>query len=171
VNIESQQTSGGQFSASRYVWPAFRLPDLYLLYAEAINEAEGPNGTNSAEMFKYIDLVRAKNGLEGVKDSWDKYVGVAKYSTQDGMRKIIQRERLIELALEGQRFWDIRRWMTAPTEYAKGIYGWRLKESSAEGYYQPLLLYNQTFGIRDYFWPIATLYIERNTNLVQNIGW
>jgi hypothetical protein len=171
VNYESVQDASNQYNPQTYPWPILRLSDLYLLYAEAINEAEGPNGANSAEMFKYIDLVRIKDGLEGVKESWDKYVGIAKYSTQDGMRKIIQRERLIELAFEGQRFWDLRRWMTAPAEYAKGIYAWRVKESEMERFFQPLLLEEQKFGIRDYFWPIKTEMLEVNTNLVQNIGW
>jgi hypothetical protein len=171
VPIESMRSSVNQFSPYLYAWPSLRLTDLYLLYAEAINEAEGPNGTNSEELFKYIDLVRSKSGLEGVKDSYDNYATVKKYATKEGMRDIIQRERLIELAFEGQRYWDIRRWMTAAKEYAKGIYGWRLSESSPEGYYQPVLLFDQTFGIRDYFWPIQTWLIDVNSNLVQNIGW
>jgi hypothetical protein len=154
-----------------YPWPIIRLADLYLLYAEAINEAEGPNGANSSELFKYIDLVREAAGLEGVKYSWDNYTDSQKYNDQEGMRQIIRRERLIELSLEGQRFWDLRRWKKVTEEYAKGIKGYKINESDPAKFYQQVLLFDQKFAFRDYFWPIATSVIENNRNIVQNIGW
>ena len=63
-------------------WPIFRLADLYLLYSEAVNEAEGPNGVHSVDMFYYIDEVRKRAGLEGVKVSWDTYTNNKKYDTK-----------------------------------------------------------------------------------------
>jgi hypothetical protein len=166
--------NGSSVTAADYLWPLMRLSDLYLLYAEAINEAEGPNGPNSADLFGYIDNVRAKNGLEGVKDSYAKYaVGTAadKYTTQSGMREIIRRERLIELSLEGHRFWDIRRWKTAPEEYAQKWTGLTVNGSNIREYYTPFTFMDLNFAIRDYFWPVRTGYIEQNPNIVQNIGW
>jgi hypothetical protein len=166
--------NSGSIMAADYLWPMMRLPDLYLLYAEAINEAEGPNGPNSADLFRYIDDVRAKNGLEGVKESYARYaVGTVadKYATQSGMREIIRRERLIELSFEGHRFWDIRRWKTAPAEYAKKITGFTVNGGNIRDYYTPLTFMEQNFAIRDYFWPVRTSYIEQNPNIVQNIGW
>jgi SusD family. len=156
-----------------------RLSDLYLLYAEAINEAEGPDGQHSSEMFKYIDMVRERAGLKGVKESWDTYTNNQKYTTKEGMRDIIQKERLIELSFEGHRFWDIRRWKTAPKEYYTPLQGWNMLVSVIDGteeevnrlMYQPQLLLEQKFNVRDYFWPIRISDIEVNPNLVQNIGW
>jgi hypothetical protein len=87
------------------------------------------------------------------------------------MRAIIHRERLIELCFESQRFWDIRRWKEAPQEYQKGIYGYTMTGSSPEDYYVKNLVATQTFGLKDYFWPIYTSYIYKNPNLVQNLGW
>ena len=89
------------------------------------------------------------------------------------MREIIHQERLNELAFEGQRFWDIRRWKTAPAEYAKGIYGWNYaKSNNRASYYKKTEIYDvPPFRVRDYFWPIATSDIDVNPNLVQNIGW
>ncbi len=161
-------------STNLYQWPLLRLADLYLLYAEAINEAEGPNGPNSADMFKYINLVRERAGIPSVQESWDTWSNApGYYKNQVGMREIIQRERLNELTFEGHRFWDIRRWKTAPMEYAKGIYGWNYaKSNNREAYYKKVEIYNvPTFRVRDYFWPIATSDIDINSNLVQNIGW
>ncbi len=179
IPYEAQVNAINSISSPSYAWPIMRLSDLYLLYAEAINEVEGPNGPNSAELFNHIDLVRARAGLKGVKESWDTYTNNPKYETKEGMREIIQRERLIELAFEGHRFWDIRRWKTAPAEYHRPLQGWNMLVSVIDGteeevnrmMYQPQLLLEQKFGIRDYFWPIRTGDIEINPNLVQNIGW
>jgi hypothetical protein len=155
-----------------YPWPEMRLADLYLLYAESINEAEGPNGAHSADMFAYMDSIRGRAGIPGVKDAWDKYsTNPGRYSTQTGMRDIIHQERMIELCFESQRFWDLRRWKEAPTEYAKNVYSFSVTSYSAEDYYKKILLYEQPFGQKDYFWPISTYNLEHNPNLVQNIGW
>ncbi len=159
-------------SATWYPWPMIRLSDLYLLYAEAINEAEGPNGAHSDDLFKYINAVRERAKIPDVKTAWDNYSNSpGYYNTKVGMRAIIHRERLNELAFEGQRFWDIRRWKEAPAEYQKGIYGFDITAKNPEDYYVKKFVYEQKFGLKDYFWPISTSYIEINPNLVQNIGW
>jgi hypothetical protein len=172
IHYENRQTSATGYSCIRYPWTLFRLADLYLLYAEAINESEGPNGAHSSDMFRYIDSVRSRASLPEVKKAWDDYSDTpGKYNTYEGMKAIIHRERLIELAFEGQRFWDLRRWKEAAAEYEKGIYGFKVTGSRVEDYYQKLLLAEQRFALKDYFWPIATSLIEQNPNLVQNIGW
>jgi hypothetical protein len=174
------ETAASQYSRTTYPWPLIRISDLYLLYAEAINEAEGPSGENSSEMFEYIDKVRARAGLKGVKESWDTYsTNSSKYSNQAGMRQIIRKERLIELAFEGHRFWDLRRWKTAPEEYRTPIEGWNLAVSLNDGtesevnelMYTRQVIFKQEFRIRDYFWPISNGNLTNNPNLVQNIGW
>jgi hypothetical protein len=179
IPYEAQVNAINSISSPRYAWPVMRLSDLYLLYAEAINEAEGPNGAGSAEMFGHIDLVRARAGLKGVKESWDTYTNNPKYTTQAGMRQIIQQERMIELSFEGHRFWDVRRWKTAPAVYHTPLQGWFMTVSAMDGteeevnriMYTPQFLLETKFGSRDYFWPIRTGDIEVNPNLVQNIGW
>jgi len=179
VPLNAQWTVTNTLSCTSYPWPIMRLSDLYLLLAEAINEAEGPDGPNSAEMFDYINRVRARAGLKGVKESWDAYAISPKYKTPDGMQQIIRQERMIELSFEGQRFWDIRRWKTAPDLYRTPVEGWFMNVSNIDGtesetsriFYTPQFLLQQTFGIRDYFWPIKSSDIDVNPNLVQNIGW
>lgn len=67
--------------------------------------------TPGPKVYKYINLVRKRAGLKSVQYSWSHYsTNPNKYKTKKGMREIIHRERLIELAFEGQRFWDLRRW-------------------------------------------------------------
>lgn len=172
IHYQNRQSSATGYDAITYPWPLLRVADLYLLYAEAINESEGPTGANSGDLFKYIDLVRERAGLPGVKEAWDKYSNSPRrYANQQNMREIIQRERLIELTFESNRYWDIRRWKTAPAEYEKGMYGFKVTASKPEEYYQKILMTTQKFSSRDYFWPIQISLIEQNPNLIQNIGW
>lgn len=165
-------SGNNSFSSYWYPFPEIRLSDLYLLYAECINEAEGPDGAHSQDLFKYFDAVRERAGIPDVKTSWDEYSNrPGYYSTKAGMRSIIHAERLNELAFESQRFYDLRRWKEAANEYLKHIYGCNVASASASTYYTKTLIAQESFGLKDYFWPIATSYIEVNPNLVQNIGW
>lgn len=168
VHFESifEENSSGPKS---YPWPAVRLADIYLMYAEALNEAEGP----TENVHKYINLIRARAGLESVKDSWTKYSSnPSKPDTKDGMREIIHRERLNEFALEGQRFWDLRRWKKALETMNEPVKGWDITQKTAEGYYQERTIYQQEFvGPRDYLWPIRMDEISVNYELIQNPGW
>lgn len=155
-------------TARYYVWPIIRLADLYLLYAEALNEATGPND----ESIRMLNMVRERSGLKGIKESWDQFSKTPnKYKTQEGLREIIRRERTIELMFEGERFWDIRRWKTATQEMNEPIRGWNMYEKTEESYYKPVTLFELTFSSKQYFWPIKEKDLQVNRNLVQNQGW
>ncbi|WP_346820857.1 RagB/SusD family nutrient uptake outer membrane protein [Rapidithrix thailandica] len=161
--------NGTNYSLVQYAFPVIRLADLYLLYAEALNEYEG---APTPEVYEFVDKVRARAGLKGVVESWQKYtMDPSKPTTQEGMREIIHRERLIELCFEGQRFWDLRRWKLAEEYLNAPIQGWNIEEKSKEGYYQVLDLYEQSFSPKEYLWPFKTFTLTVNTNLVQNPGW
>ncbi|MDR6785299.1 hypothetical protein ABIE26_003998 [Pedobacter africanus] len=151
-----------------YPWPVMRLADLYLLYAEALNETG-----NAAAALPYLNLIRDRAGLKSVESSWSNYSSKPnKYTNADGMRDIIRQERGIELAFEGSRFWDLRRWKTAARNLNQPIYGWNILQSTIEEYNSRVLLFNQSFNSpRDYFWPIGEYAIQVNPNLVQNKGW
>ena len=168
VHWESTFVQNGQ--VKQYPWPEIRLADLYLMYAEALNESKS---APDDDVYYYIDLVRRRAGLDGVKKSWQEHsINPNKPLTKIGMREIIRRERTIELAFEGQRFWDLRRWKTANEELNKPIQGWDIKQKDAEAYYQKRVIFNQKFiAPRDYLWPIEEGELRRNTKLVQNPGW
>jgi starch-binding outer membrane protein, SusD/RagB family len=152
----------------KYPFPIMRMANLYLLYAEALNEIKAPY----TEVLPWIDKVRERAGLEGVETAWTNHsTDPEKFKDQTGLREIIHQERLIELSLEGQRYWDIRRWKKALTEFNKPVTGWNLLYNSADDYYKETLIYNQTFTVRDYFWPIVDAETWRNKNLKQNYGW
>jgi SusD family. len=151
----------------RYAFPIIRLSDLYLMYAEALNETLS---APTDEVFKYIDTIRVRAGIEPVRDAWSKY---SKYpnkpTTKEGMREIIHTERLNELAGEGKRFWDLRRWKE---ELPMEVMGWNVKGETAETFYRVSVLFERTkFSYRDFLWPIKIEAIQKNPNLVQNPGW
>lgn len=152
-----------------YPWPEMRLSDLYLLYAEALNEAQGP----VPDVYTYINRIRARAGLPTVQDSWSNYsINPTKYTTKDGMRAIIQRERAVELCFEGHRFWDLLRWKTAGVELNSNVTGWSISENSPELYYRERSIYSRQFIVpRDYLWPIKESDLLVNQNLVQNPNW
>jgi hypothetical protein len=163
------------FNGDRYSFPIIRLADLYLMYAEALNEClPSPESVPSAEIYSYIDAVRTRTGLEPVVDSWGKYAIDSKKSkplTKNGLREIIRRERLNELAFEGARFWDLRRWKIAEEYMNKPVRGFDIRTKTAEDFYQIREIYPLKFEKKDYFWPIRVGVLLRNKNLKQNPGW
>jgi len=171
VNWKFAFKDGNSSHIEEYPFPMMRLADLYLMYAEALNESAGP----SADVYTYLDLIRKRAGLKGVRESWTNYsMNPGKPNTKEGLRQIIQRERNIELSFEGSRFWDLRRWKLAAQELNKNITGWdrtQLKDYP-ELFYTVNTFYRQRFiAPRDYFWPIREGNLLINPNLVQNPGW
>ncbi|MEJ2881589.1 RagB/SusD family nutrient uptake outer membrane protein [Pedobacter sp. GR22-6] len=169
VHWESTTNTNNAPSWKTYPWPEIRLADLYLMYAEALNEAEPA----SATAITYVDRVRTRAGLKGIVESWTTYAkNPSKHTTQAGLREIIRRERLIELAFEGQRLWDLRRWKLSAEELNKDITGLSILGKTTESYNIERTIFSQTFiAPRDYFWPIGDTEIRKNPKLVQNPGW
>jgi len=163
------QTTFGQNSvAQNYSWPFMRLSGLWLLYAECLNEVNGP----TTEAYSWIDKVRARAGLPGVVASWSNYsTNANKYATKEGLRQIIHQERRIELAFEGQAGWDLRRWKELQNVLAGPIQGWNVFDKTINGYYHLINLFQPVFALRNYFWPIQDYDILVNPNLVQTLYW
>lgn len=88
-------------NAGNVVRPAMyiRLAELYLNYAEALNESNPGN----ADILTYLNAIRMRGGIPALEPGLSK----------EDMRKQIRQERLIELCYEGQRFYDVRRWKVA----------------------------------------------------------
>ena len=170
VSVTYEVTQSG-YTTERFPWPEMRLTDLYLLYAEALNEKDDANNRELA--ISYLDQIRARAGLKGIKESWDTYSKYPnRYKTQEGLREIIQRERAIELMFEGSRFWDLRRWKTANKVLNEKIHGWNFEGETPAEYYSQRTLYTLKFiAPRDYFWPIHQNDLVVNPKLVQNPGW
>ena len=156
-----------------YPFPIVRLADLYLMYAEALNEATDNGEFVPKEVYDNIDIIRKRSGLEGVVDSWSKYsINPEKPSTKEGMREIIRKERQIELALEGSRFHDLRRWKLARSTYNNALVrGWSIDQETTEDYYVIRNIAQMKYVQKDYLWPLKYDDIIKNPNLIQNPVW
>lgn len=155
------------WSAHRYAFPIIRLADLYLMYAEALNETmSAPND----EVYHYINEIRKRAGLLGVKEAWSLYSkNPNKPATREGMREIIRMERLNELACEGKRFWELRRWKQ---ELPNIIRGWNVRGENASTFYRVSVLFERPkYTYKDFLWPLKVDDLLKDPNLVQNPGW
>jgi hypothetical protein len=122
------------FDVMNYQLPIIRCRACTFYMPKRLNEAEGP----SAEVYTYIDRVRARAGLEGVQSAWANYSNSpGKAASKDGLRQIIHQERRIELAFEGQIGWDLRRWKELQEVLSKPLQGWNINETSSAAYYRP----------------------------------
>ncbi|MGN1233673.1 MAG: RagB/SusD family nutrient uptake outer membrane protein [Candidatus Cryptobacteroides sp.] len=169
--VMTQSTHTGE-QCSHYAFPIIRLSDLYLLYAECLNECKD---APDEEVYEYIQKVRNKAGLDretgSLAETWARYsTNPDKPKTKDGMRDIIQRERMIELAFEGQRFYDLRRWKLALDYCNRPVRGWSVTESD-DSFYTPAYIEFPTFTPKNYFWPIKLDDLYRNNKLQQSYLW
>jgi hypothetical protein len=169
INRESSLSKTGWIRRF-YSYPYIRLADLYLLYAEALNEVKA---TPDDEVFEYMDKVRERAGLIGVKETWSSAVSLhPEYlNNKDRMREIIHRERLIELSFENAPYWDILRWKEAEQRWNGPIRGWNVFGTRTLDYYHVSIIDNSTFTYKDYLAPIRQNNIDVNRNLKQNPGW
>ena len=170
VPYQTSSVNTNQFNQKGYFWPFMRLTGLWLLYAECLNEVGGP----SAEVYKWIDQVRARVDLPGVQQAWSTYSkNPSKPSTKDGLRAIIHQERRIELAFEGQAGWDLRRWKELQNLFSNPFVGWSVqaKPQTSANYYNLHAVYQPQFGLRDYLFPIQKYDLLVNPNLVQTPYW
>lgn len=160
------QGSGGGGKVN-YPWPVIRLAELYLDYAEALIET-GDLGTAKT----YIDKVRKRAGLKGVDETWNA-IGVT--PNQDKMRQIVRQERTIELYMENQRFWDVRRWMLGKKYFNARPMGLTIQGVTNDEFFRVKdvgAAFQRKFLIpQHYLMPIPSSDIDRNPNVVQNPGY
>lgn len=167
VSVESVTTNSS--GIYHYSFPIIRLADLYLLYAEVLNEIKS---APDAEVYSWIDKVRERASLKGVVESWTRHsINPNKVTTKEGMRSIIHQERLNELAFEGEGYWDLLRWKEAEKEFNQPVKGWNVVGDDTESFYKIKTLAYPVFSIKNYFFPIKQSSLDVNSNLVQNYGW
>lgn len=146
----------------------FRLADFYLMYAEAANEVN----PNDARVLKYLNLVRERAGLPDIET-----LNPAIRGNQELQRAAIQRERQIELATEGQRYFDVRRWMIADKNgegrqngYVHGMHV-RGESNDKEDFNRIVEASQIVFNRKMYLYPMPDSEMRKTKNLVQNPGW
>lgn len=143
-------------------WIIFRMAEIYLNYAEALNEYSGP----TAEVYGHVNTIRGRSGLPGLE------TGLSK----EEMRERIKHERRIELAFETHRFFDVRRWKDAEETLGRPIHSLNIFEGDFlqdNSFYERIKVEERIFTApKHYFFPIQQNEIDKNVrNLIQNPGW
>ena len=147
-------------SEGDYAFPVMRLADVFLMYAEASNEASGP----LADAVAVVNQVRRRGNLPALAPS--------KYSSKQAFFNSIEQERIIELVAEGHRGFDLRRWRAIERVWGPpgGIGVWRqdTRGANQERFYLNTvdLTYQQNYIFR-----IPPGERDLNPNLTQNIPW
>ncbi|MCE5173782.1 MAG: RagB/SusD family nutrient uptake outer membrane protein [Bacteroidales bacterium] len=138
-----------------------RYTELFLIYAEAANEAWGPDGKGT-HAYSARDVIGAIRKRAGITQP-DAYL--ASITTEADMEKLIRNERRLELCFEGFRFWDLRRWNADLTETAKGI---DINNANMNIVNVELRAYDNLYM---HYGPVPETEIVKFDQLIQNEGW
>ena len=149
---------------AQYHYPVYiRYTEIFLNYAEAANEAWGPNGKGDHGYSAY-DVIKALHDRAGVgNDYLDSIAG-----DKDKMRELIRNERRIEMCFENKRFWDMRRWKLDLTQPAKGV---EIRQDGSALTYKVFDVETRNYRDHMYYGPIPETEVLKWSNLDQNKGW
>ena len=151
-------TTADNQTTQRHTWIIFRLGEFYLDYAEAVFNATGSanDATYGLTANEAVNKLRERADIQMPKFTEDGAAWVARY----------ERERLVELAFENHRFWDVRRWKKGP-EYFRTIQVANINSSLQ----LTRSTVNRQWDDKYYFYPIPQTELKKNPNLTQNQGW
>lgn len=156
-------------------FPVIRYAEVLLNFAEAIYELQGR--ISDSDLDKSLNLVRLRSNPNMVKLS-----NALVDNNGLSMREEIRRERTVELAFEGFRIDDLKRWATAPVEMPQDQLGVKWKGTQFETLWANqsrqlnsegcIILYdNRTWDDKLYLYPLPSDQLQLNPNIGQNPGW
>lgn len=150
------------------VYVQLGLTDIYLSYAEALNEAFGqpdivPSGFNFSAK-EILEMVRRRAGI-----NTDPYLDEVSANSSD-FGNLVKNERRLELCFTGERFHDLRRWKQIDnTEDIRGV---KIIKNVDESFsYQGIDVEPRNLETKNYYLPLPYNELLINTNLKQNQGW
>lgn len=154
--------AGSTTAATHHNWILFRYAEVLLNYAEAMIHVNGncdfKDATYTMSAREALNAVRKRAGMPEVAAC-----------SQDEFLTGVKHERCVEMAFEGQRFWDLRRWKNL--DETKNIYAVRITHHDGVLSYEKTLLSERSVSNKLYFYPIANVELFKNKKLVQNSGW
>jgi len=144
-------------STTPRVFPLIRYAEILLNFAEATNEATGP----TAQVYQAVEAIRQRAGLR----PYQLPAGL----DQTAMRAVIQKERRLELAYEGFRFFDVRRWMIAEQTDNQMMHGMEVDRGPGSAVtYKTFNVRKHNFTKAMYLWPLPLAEIAKSPSLLQN---
>lgn len=174
--LDEYSPSSQASSPTGYYWRKYFDPialssfasgsNLHLLrYAEVLlNYAEAKQSLGQMDETVWNNTIRLLRQRAGFTDAAAlNFPGTANLTT------VIRRERRAELAMEGLRTDDIRRWKIAETTMNGYAHGAKFGDPTIDNGY--IRAQKRTFTTKDYLWPIPSSEIGLNSNLTQNPGY
>ena len=160
-------SSNSSYEADNHTWVTFRLGEFYLNYAEAVFKYLGSPYATDGELTMSaadaLDKTRLRAGLKSLSE-------VRPGMTNDEFWDVYKTERMVELAFEGHRFWDVRRWKEAD-EHFTSVDEMKLTLNSDSTISYERNTVSRTWDDKMYLFPIPQSEIQKNPNLTQNPGW
>lgn len=178
LNLQTSERAANQ-------WPYFRLPDLYLIYAETLNELN--NGPTTAA-FEYANKVRERVGVGPIEN----FIGKPRNQiTKQEFLDAVLNERVLELGCENSRWFDMVRYkmedvftskdiaMDVYLKVPKGSFNMNSIEFSQHSQYfeyvetelPDAFRWQSDFSPKYYLDPLPFSEIQKGYGLIQNPGW
>lgn len=152
-------------NSRRHSWITFRLGEFYLNYAEAVfnylDGADAVDGNFTMSAREAVNVVRKRTGVNMPEFP-------AGLSNSDFIAKY-RNERMVELAFEGHRFWDVRRWKQG--DLLRSVTFMQINKVAEDNYTYTRVARNRLWDDKMYFFPIPDAERRKNPNLTQNEGW
>lgn len=163
----SRSTCGNSYIGVPQSRPLIRYAEILLNYAEAANEYYGPDHSDQyTDIYDVLKKIRKRAGIVAGADGM---YGLKANMTQDEMREAIRLERRIELAFEGHRFFDVRRWKIAEETDNKMMHGLEItRNNDGTKSWREFEVGRHTFTQAMYFWPIPYEEVTKSEDLLQN---
>ena len=151
---------------AQHNWVVFRYAELLLIYAEAVNEAFGPDEVPAGYPFSAIDA------LQQVRDRASVDLPALNATTKSSFRAAVKHERQIELAFEDHRYWDLLRWKDAKEVLNNPVQGVQITKSGDSYSYSVVDVASRIFYDRNYYLPFQLSEIQNaGGTLEQNPGY
>lgn len=152
----------GEYSKQPIHWSVLRLAEIYLSYAEALNECD-----MTAEAYKYLNAVRERVGVGELKPGLDK----------NAFREAVLRERACEFGWEEVRFFDMIRWKRE-ADFKKSLHNMFVYRNKTTGEYKfefkemkKRAWQGDNFSAKWYLSAFPLSEVNKGYGLVQNPGW
>ena len=150
-----------QGQAAQHNWVAYRWGEVLLNYAEAMNEAYGPDAVPAGF------TISARQALQQVRDRASTKLAKVVASDKESFREAVKRERRVELAFEDHRYWDLLRWKDAMDVLNKPVLGVAVTKTETGWSYQVQEVATRTFYERNYYLPFLRSEIENSGNTLE----
>ena len=142
----------------------FRLGEIYLNYAEALNESDPGN----SDILLYVNKVRERAGLPLYGTNEGNIF--LKSTEQNAIRELIRAERRVELGFENHRYFDCKRWKISTTTDNGPFWGMDV-DKARPAFNTRTVFEERVFETKHYLWPIPQSEIYKNGKLIQNPNW